>query len=150
MKRRQPGQIVVLEDFDEDFETVLEAARRSGLNNSIRRASTGGACMTLLQEMKQKTAALPALLILDLNTPEEDGREALRYIKQHEHLRLVPLVILSSSANAADLEMCYAHGANAYHLKPLEYHAHLQTVQEIFEYWLGSVSLPEKENYRRL
>lgn len=134
--------ILVLEDSDEDFATVQDAARLAGLPHRIARASSGGECLAMLRGDLQGRLAAPRLVLLDLNTPGDDGREALRQIRQDDALRTLPLVVLSASANPRDLEFCYAGGANAYHVKPVEHALHLQLLQQIFAYWLGCVVLP--------
>lgn len=137
----QARPILVVEDSDEDFETVLDAARRAGVTNEIRRANSGDECLRLLREYVQH-CKIPVLLLLDLNTPKDDGRDALRKIKQDEHLSTLPVVVLSTSANPRDLVFCYANGANAYHIKPVNHLVHLQVLEQIFGYWLTSVVLP--------
>ena len=137
-----PGYLLVVEDSDEDFDTVLEAARASGLRHEIRRTTSGEECLRLLSENEQELRANPSLILLDLNTPRDDGRDALRSIRQNETLRALPVVVLSTSSNPRDLEFCYAMGANAYHTKPVSYPAHLQTLRDIFDYWLTRVTLP--------
>ena len=134
--------ILVLEDSDEDFATVQDAARLSGLPHPIVRTTCGGECLRLLRADLQVRKAAPLLALLDLNTPGDDGREALRAIRQEGALRSLPLVVLSASANPHDLQYCYAAGANAYHVKPVQHGLHLQLLQQIFAYWLGSVVLP--------
>lgn len=138
-----PGYLLVVEDSDEDFETVLEAARAAGLPHEICRATSGDECLRLLGENERARRANPRLVLLDLNTPLGDGREALRRIRQSERLRALPLVVLSTSNNPRDLAFCYAAGANAYHTKPVSYPEHLQTLRAIFEYWLTRVELPD-------
>jgi CheY-like chemotaxis protein len=137
-----PGYLLVVEDSDEDFDTVLEAARASGLRHEIRRTTSGEECLRLLNENKQELRANPSLILMDLNTPLDDGREALRSIRHNENLRTLPVVVLSTSSNPRDLDFCYAMGANAYHTKPVSYPAHLQTLRDIFDYWLTRVTLP--------
>jgi two-component system, response regulator len=137
-----PGYLLVVEDSDEDFATVLEAALAAGLRHEIRRATSGEECLRLLSENQHEHRANPRLVLLDLNTPLGDGRDALRGIRQNERLRALPLVVLSTSSNPRDVEFCYAAGANAYHTKPLNYPAHLKTLQAIFDYWLSQVALP--------
>lgn len=134
--------ILVLEDSDEDFATVQDAARLAGLPYPIVRASAGSECLRLLRSELQTRASKPLLVLLDLNTPGDDGREALRAIRQDDTLKTLPLVVLSASANPRDLQFCYAAGANAYHVKPVAHALHLQLLQQIFAYWLGSVTLP--------
>ncbi len=137
-----PGYLLVVEDSDEDFDTVLEAARAAGLQHEIRRATSGDECVRLLCDNEREGRANPKFVLLDLNTPRSDGRDALLNIRQNERLRALPLVVLSTSNNPRDLEFCYAAGANAYHTKPVSYPEHLKTLQEIFSYWLTSVALP--------
>lgn len=137
--------ILVVEDSDEDFATVIDAARRAGIPNPIRRAISGDECVRLLREsvlQPRMQNAVPALVLLDLNTPQGDGRDALREIKQDDALRAVPLVVLSTSSNPRDLAFCYASGANAYHIKPVVHTAHLQVLEKIFDYWLSGTELP--------
>lgn len=134
--------ILVVEDSDEDFETVLDAARRGGVVHPIVRASSGEQCLRLLRSEGRRRDALPVLVLLDLNTPSDDGREALREMRTDTSLDGLPVVVLSASANPRDLEFCYAQCANAYHVKPVDHAVHLQVLQQIFAYWLGSVVLP--------
>ncbi len=137
-----PGFILVVEDSDEDFDTVRDAARRAALPQEIRRATTGDAALGLLADWERENQALPALVLLDLNTPGGDGREVLRAVRENPRLRALPLVVLSTSDNPRDLDFCYTSGANAYHTKPVGYPAHLAVLQQIFHYWLTAVSLP--------
>ena len=133
--------IVVVEDNDEDFETVVEAARRSAIPHLLRRATSGGECLRMLQESVPNHSGLPMLVLLDLNTPGDDGREALKLIKTSSQLRAIPTVVLSTSSNPRDVNFCYANHANAYHTKPVSHTAHLKTLQDIFSYWLGCALL---------
>ncbi|WP_029527344.1 response regulator [Polaromonas glacialis] len=134
--------VMVVEDNDEDFETVVEAARRTGIPHRLHRATSGGECLGMLQASVQSHSPLPALLLLDLNTPGDDGRDALRLIKTSSQLRAIPTVVLSTSANPRDVDFCYAMHANAYHTKPVSHPAHLKIMQDIFSYWLNCALLP--------
>lgn len=141
----RPRHILVVEDSDEDFETVQDAARRGGMLHAVVRARTGGECLGLLRDARRaprSRLALPLLVLLDLNTPGEDGRDVLREVRSDDTLGILPVVVLSASANPRDLQFCYAHGANAYHVKPVDHGLHLKVLQTIFAYWLGSVVLP--------
>jgi CheY-like chemotaxis protein len=134
--------LLVLEDSDEDFDTVMSAARDAKLPYEIRRAVTGDDCMRLLTQPPEGCADRPLLVILDLNTPQGDGRQALQTLRRDKRFQTLPIIILSSSGNPQDLEFCYGEGANAYHTKPVHYPAHLQTLRQIFDYWLEGVVLP--------
>ena len=140
MNRLHP--ILVVEDSDEDFATVLDAVKRASVTNEIRRAASGEECLQVLRASTENKNTVPALILLDLNTPRDDGRDALREIKQDERLRALPLVVLSTSANPRDLAFCYASGANAYHVKPVSHLLHLQVLDQIFGYWLNCVVFP--------
>ena len=131
--------IVVVEDSDEDFDTILDAARRGGILHPIVRARSGTECLRLLRDGRDRTTQL---VLLDLNTPSDDGRDVLREVRGDDALGALPIVVLSASANARDLQFCYASGANAYHVKPVDHALHLKVLQDIFAYWLGSVVLP--------
>jgi CheY-like chemotaxis protein len=134
--------LLVLEDSDEDFDTVLCAAKAANLPHLIRRAVTGDECIRLLAELSEGNSEKPLLIILDLNTPQGDGRTALQTIRNDERFKTLPIIILSTSGNPKDLEFCYREGANAYHTKSVHYPAHIQTLRQIFDYWLEGVVLP--------
>jgi CheY-like chemotaxis protein len=137
--------ILVVEDSDEDFETVQDAALQGACVHPVVRASSGHECMQMLRlcrDSQRSREVLPLLVLLDLNLPGDDGRDVLRQVRGDEMLCTLPLVVLSASSNPRDLQFCYANGANAYHVKPVIYAAHLKVLQDIFGYWLGSAMLP--------
>ena len=132
--------VIIVDDSDEDFDTVVQAVRQANIPAEVRRATTGGECLDLL---RGASAIRPALVLMDLNTPGTDGREALAAIKGDDALKLFPVVVFSTSADPRDLAFCYASGANAYHVKPVRYPDHLQLVVDLLTYWLGRVALPD-------
>lgn len=135
--------VLVCEDSDEDFDTLTDAVRKSGLAAQVDRVTTGGACLDLL---RVPGGSLPTLVLMDLNTPGTDGREALVEIRADDRLRGLPVVVLSTSGSPRDVEFCYKVGANAYHVKPVRYTDHIQVIQDVFAYWLGKtvLSAPRK------
>ena len=138
----QQQRIMVVEDSEEDFETVKDAARRSAMPYTIVRATSGEECLRLLRSSPQGRAPMPLLLLLDLNTPNDDGRDVLREIRATANLHSLPVVVLSGSDNPRDLQFCYGCGANAYHVKSVNHAKHLQVLEDIFHYWLNTVRLP--------
>jgi CheY-like chemotaxis protein len=134
--------ILALEDSDEDFNTIEEALERSRRSNRLLRATTGEACLALLRSHGGQ-AARPGIVLLDLNTPGLDGREALREIRADRELCALPVVVLSTSANPRDVDFCYRSGANAYHVKPTQYPAHLELLIEVLHYWLTRSAMPQ-------
>lgn len=141
--------VLVVEDSDEDFDTVLTAARLAGIQHEIRRALTGDDCLCLLRGTAGHARAQVALVLLDLNTPHGDGRYALEQIHADPQLNAIPVVVLSTSANPRDVDFCYGHGANAYHVKPVSHSEHLLVLQTVFTYWLGNVVLPTAQTLER-
>ena len=133
----QSPVLLVVEDSNEDFDTVAEAVVRSGVAVEVRRATTGEAALTLLRELTQQH---PIIVLMDLNTPGIDGREALAVLKTDPALKSIPVVVFSTSANPRDVGFCYAAGANAYHVKPVRYPDHLQLVIDLVNYWFGRVA----------
>jgi CheY-like chemotaxis protein len=136
------SHMLVVEDSDEDFDTLLEAVRLCGSTTCIDRAGSGGACLALLTgTIEERLSVLPALILMDLNSHGLDGREALVAIKKTAHLKHIPLVVLTTSANVKDVAFCYAAGANAYHVKPVRHDQYLLLLQSMMNYWLTSVTL---------
>lgn len=141
--------VVVVEDSDEDFDTVKTAARLAGVQHEIRRALTGDECLALLRGEAGHPRGQVALVLMDLNTPHGDGRNALEEMHADAQLRAIPLVVLSTSANPRDVDFCYGHGANAYHVKPVSHGEHLSVLQALLVYWLGTVVLPTEQSLER-
>ena len=131
---------LLVEDSDEDADTVAEAFRRCGVAGRLQRVSNGDECLVLL---RRAATHPPALVLMDLSTPGTDGREALRQIKEDGKLKSIPVVVTSASANPRDLEFCYSIGANAYHVKPVSHPHHLDAMTRLLQYWLGAVTLPD-------
>jgi CheY-like chemotaxis protein len=146
---RRAHPVLVVEDSDEDFDTVLTAARLAGIQHEIRRVLTGDDCLRLLRGTAGHPITQVALVLLDLNTPHGDGRTALEHIHEDPQLNSIPVVVLSTSANPRDVDFCYGHGANAYHVKPVSHGEHLLVLQTLLKYWLGSVVLPTAQTLER-
>jgi CheY-like chemotaxis protein len=146
---RRAHPVLVVEDSDEDFDTVLTAARLAGIQHEIHRVLTGDDCLRLLRGTAGHPITQVALVLLDLNTPHGDGRSALEHIHADPQLHAVPVVVLSTSANPRDVDFCYGHGANAYHVKPVSHSEHVLVLQTLLNYWLGSAVLPTAQTLER-
>ena len=146
---RRAHPVLVVEDSDEDFETVMTAARMAGIGHEVRRAVSGDDCLLLLRGTPERPPVQAALVLLDLNTPHGDGRYALEQMYAQALLRAIPVVVLSTSANPRDIDFCYTFGANAYHVKPVSHADHLEVLRSVFAYWLGSVVLPTELSLER-
>jgi two-component system response regulator len=84
----------------------------------------------------------PLLVLLDLNMPMMDGREALRAIREQSHFRHIPVVVLTNSSNQLDIDEAYRIGANSFFTKPLTYDGLVELVRVLKRYWVESAALP--------
>ncbi len=88
-------------------------------------------------------APRPDIVLLDLNLPGTDGREVLEHIKQDESLRLIPVVVLTTSTDDRDVDRCYAAGANSYITKPVDLDGFMRSIQRLTDFWFEVVILPK-------
>jgi len=133
---------LLVEDSDEDADTVAEAFKRCGIPGRLHWVTNGDECLAVLRESGETHPPALVLVLMDLSTPSTDGRDALRQIKADDQLKFIPVVITSASANPRDLDFCYSAGANAYHVKPVSHPQHLAEMTRVLQYWLGTVTLP--------
>ena len=134
MSTQNKRAVLIIEDSDEDFEAIERVIRQTGLAKIIH-ATNGERGLRLLRENELGHSI--ELVLLDLNMPGLDGRDVLREIKSDENLRLVPVVVFTTSSNPRDIQCCYGNGANSYHLKPIDLHDFEAVVQTIIDYWLN-------------
>ncbi len=139
-QQRSRRPILVVEDSDDDFDTVLEALRRDGVANRVVRAASAEAARQLLPQAGDER---PAFVLLDQSLPGIDGSDFLRELRREPRFRTLPVVLYSSSVNPRDRAACYEAGANAYHAKSVRHDESLSTLRQIFDYWLRAVVLPE-------
>ena len=135
--------VLIVEDSDEDHETVLEALAGTDLAVRTWRAENGEDCLRLLRGTDARPVR-PAIVLLDLNTHGLDGRSTLRTIKDDPELALIPTIVMTTSSNPRDLDLCFELGANAFHVKPFDYLEHLELLRAVLDYWLQRVSLPDR------
>ena len=141
-----PPPVLIIEDSPEDFEATCRALRRAGVVNPIFRCQDGDELMDYLKHRGRfadsGSSPIPGLILLDLNLPGTDGREALTSIKSDDRLRSIPVVVLTTSSDERDIEGCYRAGANSYIQKPVDMEQYMRLVRVLAEYWLESVILP--------
>ena len=136
--------VFVVEDSDEDFETIREAALQAGVPNPLTRFTSGDLFLRQLA-LPESRQNHPALVLMDLNLPGTDGRQTLAELRRDTFMRQVPVLVLTTSRNERDVIFCYQTGANVYHVKPVSYLEHLELVSTMLLYWLNRVTLPEWE-----
>ena len=146
IEKIEPIKILLIEDSEGDVRLVQEALKEGKLHNRLFVARDGVEGMDfLLKRGKHKDAARPDLILLDLNMPKKDGREVLDEIKQHEDLKRIPVVILTTSSSEADILKTYNLHANCYIVKPLNLEEFIRVVRSIESFWLSIVKLPTGE-----
>ncbi|HYR27759.1 MAG TPA: response regulator [Thermoanaerobaculia bacterium] len=141
------SRILLVEDNEDDIELTLIAFRRQQLANELVIARDGQAALEILHGTPSRPAQpLPAVVLLDLKLPRRDGFEVLDAIRAHPHTRLLPVVVLTSSAQERDRLQTYKLGANSYIVKPVDFEQFLEAARQIGMYWLMlNTAPPEPE-----
>ena len=132
-------RILLVEDDPKDIELTLAALSEHNLANEIAVARDGVEAMDYLYRrgsFAQRPADNPAVIMLDLKMPRMDGLQVLQQLKGDEHLRLIPVVVLTSSRESLDLQECYRLGANAYVVKPVRFIEFVEAVKQIGMFWV--------------
>ena len=138
-------EILLVEDNPADARKTVRAAEDLPMVNNIAVVETGiDALKYLHREPPYGDVAPPDLIILDLNLPGLDGRDVLERIKAEEGLKRVPVVVLTTSDDEADILKAYDLHANAYVQKPLGLDEFTRITKAIDEFWLGIVKLPHR------
>ncbi|OLP19643.1 two-component system response regulator [Leptolyngbya sp. 'hensonii'] len=138
--------IVAIEDSDEDFAALARIMRQFSLDIEVRRFIDGDEALDYLYRTGSyttlKNAPPPALILMDLNLPGTDGRDIIHQIKQEDQLKTIPIIVLTTSSNPKDVEICYHYGANSYVLKPMGAQELKRTIRDLFHYWFETTLLP--------
>ncbi|MDQ8195541.1 response regulator [Coraliomargarita sp. SDUM461004] len=140
-------KFVIAEDDEDDQFLIKEALESCGVRNPYVFVNDGVELLDYLnQELNQKTADMeaPALIILlDLNMPRMDGREALRKLKADPVLRRIPVVILTTSKSDEDIVRSYESGVNSFVTKPVSFEGLVSVIAELKRYWIEVVEIPK-------
>ncbi len=139
-----PVEILLVEDNPGDARLAEEALKENKVRNNLYHVQDGLEAMSFLRRQAGYTDAPPPdLILLDLNLPRKDGREVLAEIKEDPKLRLIPVVVLTTSEAERDLVKTYGLGANAYVVKPIDLDRFIEVVQAIESFWFTIVKLPQ-------
>lgn len=139
--------ILVAEDDESDRFLIAKALQSNGVGNPVRFLDDGRELVDLLTREAQSPEATSAgcpsyLILLDLNMPRMDGREALKVIKGNAALRCIPTIVLTTSSADEDVVASYADGANSFFTKPVDYAELVQMFALFKKYWLEGVAFP--------
>jgi CheY-like chemotaxis protein len=143
-------RVLVAEDDPDDRLLIKEALEESGFSPDLRFVEDGEELMDYLRRGGEyggsEASPRPGLILLDLNMPKKDGRDALAEIKADPDLRRLPVVVVTTSRVHEDILRCYDLGANSYITKPVTIADLLDTFKTLGKYWLEIVSLPLEES----
>ncbi|MEY2502244.1 MAG: hypothetical protein QOI07_2578 [Verrucomicrobiota bacterium] len=132
------GRILLVEDDPKDIELTLTALEEYNLANEVVVARDGEEALDYLYRrgnFTTRSTENPAVLLLDLKLPKVDGLEVLQQIRAEEKLKLIPVVVLTSSHEEKDMVASYKLGVNAYVVKPVDFHEFVNAVKELGIFW---------------
>lgn len=139
----KPIDILLVEDNPGDVELAREALEDTKLHNRLHVVDDGEKALAFLRrQAPYADAPRPDLILLDLNLPRKDGREVLAEIKSDDHLKRIPVVILTTSRAEEDVLKTYDLHANCYISKPIDLNQFMRVVKSIEDFWLSIVVLP--------
>ena len=142
----RPIVILLADDDEEDRMLAADAMRESRVANDLRFVEDGEELLDYLYKRGSygglDAAPTPGLILLDLNMPRKDGREALREIKADPDLRRIPVVVLTTSKAEEDIYRTYDLGANSFITKPVSFEGLVNVMRDIGRYWIEIVELP--------
>lgn len=127
--------LLLIEDNPLDVDLTLRAFARRRLANPVEVARDGEEAMTRIDAWERGEQIPPALILLDLKLPKVDGLTVLERLKQHPRLRVIPVVVLTTSAEDRDVQSAYQLGANSYIVKPVSFDKFMDVAERIEMYW---------------
>jgi CheY-like chemotaxis protein len=132
------ARILLVEDDPRDVELTLTALGEYNLANEVVVARDGEKALDYLYsrgEFSDRSNDNPAVMLLDLKLPKVDGLQILQQIKSDERLKLIPVVVLTSSQEEKDMIRSYQLGVNAYVVKPVDFHEFVNAIKELGVFW---------------
>jgi CheY-like chemotaxis protein len=153
----KPCTILMADDDPDDRllvkDALSECKEEAGVADQLRFVEDGEDLMDYLlhrgRHCEEENSPRPDLILLDLNMPRKDGREALREIRDHPDLKSIPVVIFTTSRAETDIKLVYELGANSFITKPVQFDALVNTLSLLARYWLGVVELPSPISLRK-
>lgn len=143
---KKPITVLVADDDPDDRLFIKEGFEEAGLPIQLRFVEDGEQLMDYLLHRgpyaDADQAPVPGLILVDLNMPRKDGREALREIKSHDKLRCIPVVALTTSRAEEDIVRTYSDGVNSFITKPVTFDKLVQMLHSLEQYWFRVVELP--------
>ena len=145
----QGVELLIVEDSPQDLELAVRALKKANFTNKIHVARDGAEALDFIfgggAYAGRKPEEAPRLILLDLKLPKVDGLEVLLRVKSDPRTRSIPVVILTSSREKADIERCFFLGANSYVVKPVDYSQFKDTIKQLGSYWQTINVLPTNQ-----
>ena len=132
------GRILLVEDDARDVELTMTALEEYNLGNEVVVASDGEEALDYLYyrgKFQRRSGENPAVILLDLKLPKVDGLEVLQEVKSVDKLKMIPVVVLTSSREERDMVASYKLGVNAYVVKPVDFHEFVNAIKELGVFW---------------
>jgi CheY-like chemotaxis protein len=137
--------ILLVEDEADDILITRRAMNKANIISRLIIVNDGEEALKFLRrEDEYKDAALPSLILLDLKMPKVNGFEVLKELKKDEKLRVLPVIVFTSSERNEDVELAYKLGCNSYVVKPVKFDEFIKVMEEIRRYWLETSEIPTK------
>lgn len=135
--------ILIAEDDADDRFLIKKAMEESGASETINFVENGVELMDHLNNIKAEKIATnyPKFILLDLNMPKMDGREALENIKLNKDFKKIPVIVFSTTKNQIEVKRCYDLGANTYIVKPVNFDSLVAIIQDLRDYWFNTATL---------
>lgn len=146
-KALKPITILMADDDEDDLMLTRDAFLENRLGNELKFVRNGEELMDYLNhrgEYSADNAPMPDLILLDLNMPKKDGREALKEIKSNDRFKQIPVVILTTSKAEEDIIKSYELGVNSFITKPVTFNDMIRITKALGDYWFEIVRLPNK------
>ena len=143
LKTARPIEILLIEDSPSAAALPIEALQAGKIVNNLNCIVDGVEAMAYLRKQGKFTeSSRPDLIMLDLNLPKKDGREVLQELKSDPSLKLIPVIVLTTSKADKDVLQSYALNANCFITKPVDFQQFIDVIRSIERFWLSVVTLP--------
>lgn len=139
----KPIEILLIEDNPAEVRLTVEGLKEARIANNLNAITDGQSAIEYLQRRgKYRDAVRPDLVLLDLNLPGIDGRTVLKHIKEDPQLKIIPVVIITSSEAESDIIKSYEAHANCFISKPIDFDGFTKVIRSIEHFWFTVVRLP--------
>lgn len=140
----KPINILLVEDSEGDILLITEALEEGNISNEINIVKNGWEAIRYLKKIEEySNAKVPDIVLLDVNMPKMNGHEVLKNIKNNEHLKHIPVIMLTTSSSKEDVYKAYKNYVNCYITKPHEVSEFSELVATIENFWGSTVQIPQ-------